>query len=257
MTKVGVFGASGRVGRLVVENLLSDSEAHVESVHVEAELDFPLPSGVMVTNDYKTFLDASDVIIDFSAPVGVEKLLQTALENGCNKPIVIGTTGLDEHQKNLMKEASGKMPILYATNMSMGIAVLNRLVLMASKVLNDFDCEIVEMHHRFKKDAPSGTALTLAEYAAEARGLELSDVRVSGRNGIIGERTDNEIAVMSLRGGDIAGRHTAGFYNEGEYIELSHTATSRHTFAKGAIRAAKWLSKQQPGYYSIYDCLGI
>ena len=147
--------------------------------------------------------------------------------------------------------------MLYATNMSLGIAILKRLVAIASEKLRDFDIEIVEMHHRYKKDAPSGTALTLAEFAAKARGLELDKVRVSGRDGNIGERTKDEIGVFALRGGDIVGRHTVGFYNDGEFLELNHTATSRDTFAKGAIRAAKWVATQEPGLYTIDDCLGL
>ncbi|MFW5624416.1 MAG: 4-hydroxy-tetrahydrodipicolinate reductase, partial [Campylobacter hyointestinalis] len=153
--------------------------------------------------------------------------------------------------------ASSLMPVLQATNMSLGVAVLNRLVGLASKALSEFDIEIVEMHHRHKKDAPSGTALTLATHAAKARNLNLSSVRVSGRDGMVGARSKDEIAVMALRGGDIVGRHTVGFYNDGEFIELNHTATSRATFAKGAIKAAIWLEGKQAGLYTIYDCLGI
>jgi 4-hydroxy-tetrahydrodipicolinate reductase len=149
------------------------------------------------------------------------------------------------------------MPILYSTNMSVGIALLKRIVEQVSKSLEEFDIEIVEMHHRHKVDAPSGTALTLAEFAAKGRGLELDRVRVSGRDGAIGKREKDEIAVMALRGGDIVGRHTVGFYGDGEFIELSHTATSRETFSKGAIRAAKWLSRQRTGLYSINDSIGI
>jgi len=141
--------------------------------------------------------------------------------------------------------------------MSLGVAVLNRLVALASKTLRDFDCEIVEQHHKHKVDSPSGTALTLAEHAASARDLELDNVRVSGRDGVIGARTKDEIGVMSLRGGDIIGRHTVGFYNDGEFLELNHTATSRNTFSKGAIKAAMWLSTQENGLYSINDCLGL
>jgi len=141
--------------------------------------------------------------------------------------------------------------------MSLGVAVLNKLVSLASKTLRDFDCEIVEQHHKHKVDSPSGTALTLAEHAASARELELNNVRVSGRDGVIGARTKNEIGVMSLRGGDIVGRHTVGFYNDGEFLELNHTATSRNTFSKGAIKAAMWLSTQENGLYSINDCLGL
>jgi 4-hydroxy-tetrahydrodipicolinate reductase len=141
--------------------------------------------------------------------------------------------------------------------MSLGVAVLNKIVSLVSSSLENFDIEIVEQHHRYKKDAPSGTALTLAKSAADARGLDIDKVRVSGRNGDIGERKKDEIAVMALRGGDIVGRHTVGFYNDGEFLELNHTATSRDTFAKGAIKAAKWVVKQDKGLYSINDCLGL
>ena len=211
---------------------------------------------MVITNDINTFIDESDVIIDFSLPEATQTLLENAIKNP--KPLVIGTTGLDVHQTNLLRAASEAMPVLYATNMSLGVAVLNKLVNIASKTLDGFDIEIVEMHHRHKKDAPSGTALTLAESAAEGRNLDLDTVRVSGRNGNIGERNKDEIAVMALRGGDIVGRHTVGFYNDGEFIELHHTATARNTFSKGAIRAAKWLAnKQTSGLYSISDCLEL
>ena len=254
-TKVGVFGATGRVGRLILDDLKLDSDIGLGSVYVRKELDFSIDPEVLVTKDLKTFLNASDVVIDFSLPEACEMLLEEAIKTP--KPLVIGTTGLNEHQLNLIKEASELMPVLYATNMSLGVALLNKLVYEASKALDGFDIEIVEMHHRHKKDAPSGTALTLANSAAKGRGLELDDVRVSGRDGNIGERTKDEIAVMALRGGDIVGRHTVGFYNDGEFIELNHTATSRNTFSKGAIRAAKWLVKQDKGLYGISDCLGL
>jgi len=182
-------------------------------------------------------------------------MLEAVLE--IPKPLVIGTTGLNAHQLNLLKQASENMPILYATNMSLGVALLNKLVHQAAAALKGFDIEIVEMHHRHKKDAPSGTALTLGESAATGRGLALDKVRISGRDGNIGERSADEIAVMALRGGDIVGRHTVGFYNDGEFIELNHTATSRNTFSKGAIRAASWLVDKEAGLYSIGDCLGI
>ncbi|WP_200762724.1 4-hydroxy-tetrahydrodipicolinate reductase [Nitrosophilus alvini] len=254
MINVGVYGGSGRVGKLIIENLKNDDYAKVSSVHVIDEIDFEVP-GALITNSIETLLQNSDVVIDFTLPEGTEALLESVLKNP--KPLVIGTTGLSEHQMNLISEVSKKMPVLYATNMSVGIALLKKLVEITSKTLSDFDIEIVEMHHRHKKDAPSGTALTLAEYAARGRGLDLDKVRVSGRNGNIGERSKDEIGVFALRGGDIVGRHTVGFYNVGEYIELNHTATSRDTFAKGAIKAAKWLVNQESGLYSINDCLGI
>jgi len=253
--KVGIVGSTGRVGNLLVESLLHDSELPLAAVHVYDELKRDLPKDVLVTNSMAALLDAVDIVIDFSAPEATQSLLEAALENPT--PLVIATTGFTKHQENLLQEAAKKMPVLYASNMSAGIALLKQLVEQVSRTLKDFDIEIVEMHHRHKVDAPSGTALTLGEFAAKGRGLNLDDVRVSGRDGQIGPRSKDEIAVMALRGGDIVGRHTVGFYNDGEYLELNHTATSRETFSKGAIRAAKWLVDQEPGFYSINDCLGI
>jgi len=257
MLKVGILGSTGRVGSLLIDDLANDESACVSSVHVFDDLKKTIPDEVVVTNDMQTMINASDVIIDFSAPKATEELLNTVINANSGKPLVIATTGFSEHQKNLLIEASKIVPILYATNMSLGVAVLNKLVSIASKTLEDFDCEIVEQHHHHKVDAPSGTALTLAEHAANARDLDLDKVRVSGRDGIIGARTKDEIGVMSLRGGDIVGRHTVGFYNDGEFIELNHTATSRNTFSKGAIKASKWLVTQKPDLYSINDCLGL
>ena len=254
MLKVGIYGGSGRVGSLLIKNLLGDDVAKISVVHALDKLETEVP-GAIITNDLDTLIDESEVIIDFTLPEGTQALVEKLLDKP--RALVSGTTGLNEHQINLMQELAKKAPVLYATNMSLGIAILKRLVAIASEKLRDFDIEIVEMHHRYKKDAPSGTALTLAEFAAKARGLELDKVRVSGRDGNIGERTKDEIGVFALRGGDIVGRHTVGFYNDGEYLELNHTATSRDTFAKGAIRAAKWVATQEPGLYTIDDCLGL
>jgi 4-hydroxy-tetrahydrodipicolinate reductase len=255
MIKAGVYGASGRVGRLLIEDLAKTEGIELSVIYIRKELNFPLQEGITVTNDLATFLEHCDIVIDFSLPEAAQLLFEEALKNP--KPIVSGTTGFDQHQLNLLKTVSEQMPVLHATNMSLGVAMLSKLVNTAAKTLEGFDIEIVEMHHRHKKDAPSGTALTLAESAAAGRGLDLDRVRVSGRNGNIGERTEDEIAVMALRGGDIVGRHTVGFYNDGEFIELNHTATSRNTFSKGAIRAAQWLSDKESGLYSIADCLEI
>ncbi len=255
MVKVGVFGANGRVGKLILDDLKQTNEISLSSVYVRNSLDFSIDPSVLVTSDIKAFLNACDIVIDFSLPEACEILLEAAIETP--KALVIGTTGLSTHQLNLLKQASEAMPVLYATNMSLGVALLNQLVHQAAAALDGFDIEIVEMHHKHKKDAPSGTALTLGESAARGRGLELDKVRVSGRDGNIGERTKDEIAVMALRGGDIVGRHTVGFYNDGEFIELNHTATSRNTFSKGAIRAASWLVGKNPGLYSISDCLEL
>ncbi|MFA6138384.1 MAG: 4-hydroxy-tetrahydrodipicolinate reductase [Sulfurimonas sp.] len=255
MIKVGVFGANGRVGKLLIEDLKSTPNMSLSSVYVRNSLDFSIDPSVMVSSDMKSFLNACDVVIDFSLPEACETLLESAMKTP--KPLVIGTTGLNTHQLNLLKQASEVMPILYATNMSLGVALLNKLVFQASAALEGFDIEIVEMHHKHKKDAPSGTALTLGESAAKGRGLDLDKVRISGRDGNIGERTKDEIGVMALRGGDIVGRHTVGFYNDGEFLELNHTATSRSTFSKGALRAGGWIVGKEAKLYTIGDCLEL
>ncbi|MAD42229.1 MAG: 4-hydroxy-tetrahydrodipicolinate reductase [Arcobacter sp.] len=257
MIKVGILGSTGRVGSLLIDDLEHDEQARVAAVHVFDKLTKQLPEDTVVTNDMKVLFDSSDVIIDFSAPGATEALLTEVVENGARKPLVIATTGFTKHQQNLLIEASKLVPILYATNMSLGVAVLNKLVALASATLRDFDIEIVEQHHKHKVDSPSGTALTLAEHAADARALDLDEVRVSGRDGQIGARTKDEIAVMALRGGDIVGRHTVGLYNDGEFLELNHTATSRNTFSKGAIKVAKWIIGKEPKLYSINDALGL
>ncbi len=257
MIKIGILGSTGRVGSLLIDDLANDAEARVGAVHVYDKLVKNLPSDTIVTNDMKVLFESSDVIIDFSAPSATELLLTEVIENGGRKPLVIATTGFNKHQQNLLLEASKIVPILYATNMSLGVAVLNKLVALASKTLRDFDIEIVEQHHRHKVDSPSGTALTLAEHAANARDLDLDEVRISGRDGQIGARTKDEIAVMALRGGDIVGRHTVGLYNDGEFLELNHTATARNTFSKGAIKVAKWIIGKDAKLYSINDALGL
>lgn len=242
MINIGIHGSNGRMGKQI-EFCLQEEKNAKASAYFDKD------------SSYEEFFAKSDVVIDFSTPQGFEALISYARTNP--KPLVIGTTGLNDKQNELLQSASLTMPILYASNMSLGVAVLKKLSFMASEILRDFDIEILEMHHKKKKDSPSGTAITLAQNVAKARNLDLEKVRISGRDGIIGERSKDEIAVMSLRGGDIVGRHTVGFYNEGEFLELNHTATSRSTFAKGAIKCALWLVKQENGLYDIDDCLGL
>ena len=255
MVKIGIHGASGKMGRMIIECLKNEPGAKLSAAYTIEPLDFALPDGVILTDKFDELFANCDVVIDFTIKDGAINLLNYARTNP--KSLVIGTTGLGEDGANLLKLASAAMPILYATNMSLGVAVLNRLAALASKALRDFDAEIVEQHHRHKKDAPSGTALTLGERVAAARGLNLKDVLVTGRDGLVGARSKDEIAILAVRGGDVVGRHTVGFYNDGEFIELNHTATSRATFAKGAIKAAIWVAGQQSGLYGIDDCLGL
>ncbi len=254
MIRVGIHGGSGRVGNMLIDALSSAKDLALACVYVRSRVNFTATQDVLVTNSLEEFLKHSDVVVDFTSPGGTQNLLAKAIEF---KPtsLVVGTTGLGADLMGLLNEAAQKMPVFYATNMSLGVAVLNRLVFEASKILRDFDAEIYEMHHRHKKDAPSGTALTLAKSVAAARGLDLDAVRVSARDGITGERTKDEIAVMSFRGGDIVGEHTVGFYSSGEFLRLSHTATDRKTFALGALKAAAWLSSKKNGLYSIKDLL--
>ncbi|EHB2692797.1 4-hydroxy-tetrahydrodipicolinate reductase [Campylobacter upsaliensis] len=242
MTQIGIYGANGRMGRMIELCLREEKDARLAMLYDRG-------------GNLDQLFEKSEVIIDFSSPLGTSELI--AYARTTPKPLVIGTTGLDEKTMQTLYNASEVMPIFYATNMSLGVAVLNHLATKASAMLKEFDIEILEMHHRHKKDAPSGTAMTLATSVAKARNLELSKVRISGRDGLIGERSKDEIAVMSLRGGDIVGMHTVGFYEEGEFLELHHTATSRATFAKGAIKIAKWLHEKEAGLYSINDFLGI
>ena len=255
MVKIGIHGASGKMGRMIIECLKNEPNAKLSAAYTIEPLGFALPQGAILTDKFDELFANCDVVIDFTIKEGAINLLNYARTDP--KPLVVGTTGLGEDGASLLKLASAAMPILYATNMSLGVAVLNRLAALASKALREFDAEIVEQHHRHKKDAPSGTALTLGERLAAARGLNLKDVLVTGRDGLVGARSKDEIAILAVRGGDVVGRHTVGFYNEGEFIELNHTATSRATFAKGAIKAAIWVAGQQNGLYGIDDCLGL
>ncbi|MCX2683820.1 4-hydroxy-tetrahydrodipicolinate reductase [Campylobacter sp. MIT 21-1685] len=240
MQNIGIYGARGRMGKRILECLINEKL---------------IPQCYDRGGNLVEFFNKSEAIIDFSSPNGTKELLHFAQHNP--KPLVIGTTGLNDEIFELLKSLAENMPVFYATNMSLGVAVLNHLASKASVLLRNFDIEISELHHRYKKDAPSGTAMSLAQKVAQARNLDLKQVRVSGRDGIIGERNKDEIAIMSLRGGDIVGKHTIGFYDEGEFLELSHSATSRATFAKGAIQIALWLYKQKPKFYSMDDFLGF
>ena len=238
MIKIGLFGANGRMGLQIKDCIKYDKEAFI-STCFDKNLGF------------ESFFKDSDLIIDFSSKQGTSSLLEFAKTSP--KALLIGTTGLDV-EFDTMKELAKKMPIFYASNTSLGIAVLSYLAQKAATMLNDFDIEILEMHHRHKKDAPSGTALSLAQAVAKAKRLELEKVMITDRKEA---RKKDEISVLSLRGGDIVGKHTVGFYADGEFLELSHNATSRATFANGAIKIAKWLNKKEAGFYSINDMLGL
>ncbi len=254
MIRIGLVGYTGRMGQLIAQSIQEGKDFVLSSIY-KRDVSKLQVDGACVTDSWQEFLHHCEVVIDFSNHQASEKLLREM--NVCPKPLVIGTTGLSAETHLWMKELAEKIPIVYTTNTSRGVALLNQLSFWVSQVLKDSDIEIVELHHRHKKDAPSGTAMTLAQECARARGLRLEDVRISGRDGNIGERNENEIGVLSLRGGDIVGKHTIGFYCDGEYLELTHNATSRKTFAIGALEAAKWVINQKHGLYSMKDVLSL
>jgi 4-hydroxy-tetrahydrodipicolinate reductase len=194
--------------------------------------------------------------IDFTTPEAVMDNLAQAQND--NLAAVIGTTGLDQAQKKTLGQAAEKIPVVWSPNMSLGVNLMFKVAQFMAKALGpDFDIEIVETHHRLKKDAPSGTALKLHEVVAQARSLDPAASMVTGRKGLVGARTDGEIGVLAVRAGDVVGDHTVLFAGAGERLELTHRAHSRDTFAAGAIRAALWLDGQKPGLYSLSDVLGL
>jgi 4-hydroxy-tetrahydrodipicolinate reductase len=261
--KLVVIGAGGRMGQrilaLAVESGQFDIVAAVERPgHPDMGKDAGLAAGakpikVMLTHAYPA--TAAEVAIDFSQPEAVEKTIAYCLENGV--ALVCGTTGLNDRQRAQMKAAAGKIPVLYATNMSVGMNVLFALVgKVASSLGDDYDIEIIEQHHRFKKDAPSGSALTLAENICKSMGFDFPEALVDGRSGKDALRQKGTIGMHAVRAGDITGVHSVIFGTPGETITLNHTANSRDTFARGALRAATWLVGKKPGSYSMADVLG-
>jgi 4-hydroxy-tetrahydrodipicolinate reductase len=214
------------------------------------------PLGVTVTDSLESALESKSVIIDFSYPAASLEFLRSAAKK--HVPIVIATTGFDPKQLAEIKRLARRVPTLLSANNSLGVNLLISLVGKAAKMLgDDYDVEIVEAHHRFKKDAPSGTALALGRAVAAALGRDLDKVVVNGRRGIVGERGKKEIALLSVRAGDIVGEHTVIFGGIGERLEFIHRAHTRDTFARGALRAAQWLAMQKPGLYGMQDVLGL
>lgn len=213
-------------------------------------------SGVRITSDVEEFLSNVEVVIDFSGAAATAKLLPVCA--GQRIPMVIGTTGLDEGTRAGLERAAEMVPIVFAPNYSQGVNALYFLAARATELLGPaFDAEIVEMHHRFKVDAPSGTAVRLAEVVADAKQLDAERAVSRGRSGQVGARPLEEIGVMALRGGDVVGEHTLYLVGEGERIELTHRATDRSIFARGAVRAAHWVVTRPAGLYDMADVMGI
>jgi 4-hydroxy-tetrahydrodipicolinate reductase len=243
MTRLIITGSKGRMGQMLIA-----CAARQPELQVVGQID--------QGDDLRSVIGQADAVIDFSfhsATAGI-----AALCAEYKKAVVIGTTGHSSEDRARITGLSAKTPIVLSSNYSTGVNALFWLTRKAAEILGPgFDIEIVEMHHRMKRDAPSGTAKTLAEILAGVRKQQLDKVIRHGRVGIVGERTAAEIGMHSLRGGDVVGDHTVIFAGQGERIELSHKASSRETFANGALRAAQWAVKQQPGLYDMQDVLGL
>ncbi len=242
MKKFGVIGHKGRMGQAIAAAI--DSAGHEFCV------------GVDMGGDPAPLLSQCDVVVDFSSPDALGGNLKAACSAGI--PILIGTTGLEEPQFVALTEASETIPVLQTGNTSLGVTLLAHLVKEAAGKLGpDWDIEVLEMHHRMKVDAPSGTAKLLGEAAAEARGVNLSDAMDSGRHGQTGARREGDIGFATLRGGTVAGEHSVIFAGSEERITLSHSAENRMIFARGAVRGAEWLIGKPAGRYSMNDVLGL
>ena len=243
MTKLIITGSQGRMGQALLA-----CAARIPELEVAGAVD--------KNDDLAQVIGQADVVIDFSfhsATLGIAELCARH-----KKAVVIGTTGHSADEKAKIVALQTQIPMVMATNYSTGVNTLFWLTRKAAEILGpDFDLEVLEMHHRLKKDAPSGTATTLLEILAEVRQLQLAEALRHGRHGIVGERTRNEIGIHAIRGGDVVGDHTVIFANVGERVELTHKASSRDTFANGALRAAQWLVQQKPGLYDMQDVLGL
>lgn len=264
--RMGVIGCAGRMGRMLVAEI-----AAAEGLALAGGLASPgSPSigqdlgelagigrlGVVGGDDPEKLIRDSDVLIDFSRAAATAAHVAVAADLG--KPIVVGTTGLSPEEESAVRAAAQRIAVLWAANTSLGINLLLGLVgQVAARLGPEWDIEIVEMHHRFKADAPSGTALALGQAAAAARGVELSAVADRGRDGLTGQRQAGHIGFAALRGGDAVGEHSVIFAAAGERLELTHRATNRGIYASGAVRAARWLIGKPPGLYGMKDVLGL
>ena len=242
--KISVTGRSGRMGQAVVAAIEAEATAAVHATHDSGE-------------ELATALSGAEAVIDFTLPILTDELLATALEK--KVPLVIGTTGHSEDQKEAIAQAAKMIPIVHASNFSTGVNLLFHLTRKAAAILGNetFDIEVTEMHHRHKVDAPSGTARTLLDILNEETKTSYEKDVAHGREGNVGPRPSGEIGMHTLRGGDVVGDHTVMFAADGERFELTHKASSRMTFATGAVRAALWLEGREAGLYDMQDVLGL
>ncbi len=264
--KAGIFGANGRMGRVLIEALQQSEQADLSVATVRDDSPWidmnvgelagigSLP--VNCTGVSQTKADDVDVMIDFTLPAAFDANVNWCVEN--KVPVVIGTTGLSDEQLHLLRQASEQIPIVFAANYSVGVNLMLSLVRQAAKALGQTaDIEITEAHHRFKQDAPSGTAMAIGEAIADELGRDLAECAVYGREGKEPARDQKTIGFATVRAGDIVGEHTALFADIGERLEITHKASSRLTFAKGAVHAAVWLRDKSPGLYSMAQVIGL
>jgi len=255
-----IVGALGRMGRMLQESALA------AGLPLEGLVDRPELAGtpspvdgvsVLCVSDWRDVADPGRVVIDFSTPTSTLALCREAASH--RMALVIGTTGMGAEGERAVAEAAKHVPVVFAANYSVGVNLLLELVQKAASILTarQFDAEIVEAHHKHKKDAPSGTALMLGKALAAGRRVDLDEVACWGREGITGERPEGQIGIHAVRGGDVVGDHTVSFLGEGERVMISHMATSRSTFADGAVRAAAWVRNQKPGIYTMRHVLGF
>lgn len=266
MIKIVVAGAAGRMGCRLV-SLIKDSTALMLAGALEGKGHPSLGedagetarsghAGVPITDNLSSLMEHGEVLIDFSSPEATLEHMRTVARH--RRAIVIGTTGFSGAQLEELKSLAQQIPCVFSPNMSVGINLIYKVIgEMARTLGEDYDIEVVEAHHRLKKDAPSGTALKIAEVLARSVNRDLSRVGVYARKGMIGERVKGEIGIQTIRAGDIVGDHTILFGGMGERIEVTHRASSRDTFAQGALRAAKWVVRQPPGLYDMMDVLSL
>ncbi|MDO9620098.1 MAG: 4-hydroxy-tetrahydrodipicolinate reductase [Pseudomonas sp.] len=266
MQRIAVMGAAGRMGKTLIEAVqlvdgasLSAAIDRADSSLVGADVGELVAQGkigVNLAGDLSAVLDQFDVLIDFTHPSVTLKNLEICRQAG--KSMVIGTTGFSPEEKQLLSDAGKQISIVFAANFSVGVNLCLKLLDTAARVLgDDVDIEIIEAHHRHKVDAPSGTALRMGEVVANALGRDLQKVAVYGREGQTGARERETIGFATVRAGDVVGDHTVLFAADGERVEITHKASSRMTFAKGAVRAALWLQERKPGLYDMQDVLGL
>ncbi len=267
MLRIAIAGAAGRMGRTLLEAVAQRSTEMRVSVATVLSDDPALgtdigtligakPAGVVTQATLAQSCKDFDVLIDFTAPDASLENLALCQRHG--KGMVIGTTGFSDQQKTVIAEAARNIPVVFSANMSVGVNVCLKLLAIAASILgDDVDIEIIEAHHRHKKDAPSGTALKMGEVIAGALNRNLSDVAVYGREGITADRDRKTIGFATVRAGDIVGEHTVIFAADGERVEISHKASSRMNFARGAVRAAVWLQDKRAGLYSMSDVLSL